>query len=221
VTGWNAKLTSRLGVAMIEVQAQLKRPNFELDATLQLDHRVTAIFGPSGSGVIAGTIKPDSGRVVVNGECLFDSQKRINKPIHQRRIGLVFQDGRLFPHLNVEQNLIYALNFIPKEQQQFNFEHIVQLLEIAPLLQQRPHQLSGGEKQRVALGRALLSSPRLLMLDEPLASLDDRLKNQILPFLKLIADEINIPMIYISHSRKEIMQITNNLINIESGQIRG
>ncbi len=227
MTGWNAKLTSRLGVAMIEVQAQLKRPNFELDATLQLDHRVTAIFGPSGSGkstllgVIAGTIKPDSGRVVVNGECLFDSQKRINKPIHQRRIGLVFQDGRLFPHLNVEQNLIYALNFIPKEQQQFNFEHIVQLLEIAPLLQQRPHQLSGGEKQRVALGRALLSSPRLLMLDEPLASLDDRLKNQILPFLKLIADEINIPMIYISHSRKEIMQITNNLINIESGQIRG
>jgi len=212
---------------MIEVQARFKRPNFELDASLQLDHRVTAIFGPSGSGkstllgVIAGIIKPDSGRVFVNGECLFDSQKHINKPIHERRIGLVFQDSRLFPHLNVQQNLTYALNFIPKEQQQFNFEHIVQLLEIAPLLQQRPHQLSGGEKQRVALGRALLSSPRLLMLDEPLASLDDRLKNQILPFLKLIADEINIPMIYISHSKKEIMQITDNLINIESGQIRG
>jgi len=211
---------------MIEVQAQLKRPNFELDAALQLDHRVTAIFGPSGSGkstllgVIAGTIKPDSGRVVVNGECLFDSQKHINKPIHERRIGLVFQDGRLFPHLNVQQNLTYALNFIPRDQQQFNFERIVQLLEIEPLLQQRPHQISGGEKQRVALGRALLSSPRLLMLDEPLASLDDRLKNQILPFLKLIADEINIPMIYISHSKKEIMQITDNLIHILNGKVR-
>ncbi|HEY9276829.1 MAG TPA: molybdenum ABC transporter ATP-binding protein [Methylotenera sp.] len=222
----NAKLTSRLGVVMIEVQARFKRPNFELDASLQLDHRVTAIFGPSGSGkstllgVIAGIIKPDSGRIVVNGECLFDSQKRINKPIHARRIGLVFQDGRLFPHLNVEQNLTYALNFIPRDPQRFNSEQIVQLLEIGPLLQQRPHQLSGGEKQRVALGRALLSSPRLLMLDEPLASLDDRLKNQILPFLKLIADEINIPMIYISHSKKEIMQITDNLINIKSGQIR-
>jgi len=211
---------------MIEVQARLERPNFELDVSLQLDHRVTAIFGPSGSGkstllgIIAGIIKPDSGRVIVNGECLFDSSKHINKPIHERRIGLVFQDGRLFPHLNVEQNLTYALDFVPASRQQFNFEHIVQLLEIGTLLQQRPHQLSGGEKQRVALGRALLSSPRLLMLDEPLASLDDRLKNQILPFLKLIADEINIPMIYISHSKKEIMQITGNFIHIQNGKAK-
>lgn len=211
---------------MIDVQARLKRPNFELDVSLQLDHRVTAIFGPSGSGkstllgIIAGIIKPDSGRVVVSGECLFDSWKHINKPIHERRIGLVFQDGRLFPHLNVEQNLAYALDFVPASRQQFNFEHIVQLLEIGTLLQQRPHQLSGGEKQRVALGRALLSSPRLLMLDEPLASLDDRLKNQILPFLKLIADEINIPMIYISHSKKEIMQITGNFIHILDGKAK-
>lgn len=211
---------------MIEVVAQLKRPNFELNISLQLNQRVTAIFGPSGSGkstilgVIAGIIKPDSGRIVINNECLFDSRQHINTPIHERRIGLVFQDGRLFPHLNVAQNLSYAMHFVPKEQQQFNMEHIVQLLEIGPLLLQRPHQLSGGEKQRVALGRALLSSPRLLMLDEPLASLDDRLKNQILPFLKLIADEINIPMIYISHSKKEIMQITSNLIHILNGRIK-
>lgn len=211
---------------MIEVQARLERPNFELDVSLQLNHRVTAIFGPSGSGkstllnIIAGIIKPDSGRVVINGECLFDSRAHINQPIHARRIGLVFQDGRLFPHLNVEQNLSYALNFISADSQQFNFAHIVQLLEIGALLQQRPHQLSGGEKQRVALGRALLSSPRLLMLDEPLASLDDRLKNQILPFLKLIADEINIPMIYISHSKKEILQITDNFIHILNGKAK-
>lgn len=210
---------------MIEVQARLKRGNFELDAALHLNQRVTAIFGPSGSGkstllgIIAGIIKPDSGRIVVDGDCLFDSDKRINKPVHERRIGLVFQDGRLFPHLNVMQNLSYALHFIPKEQQQFKLEQIAQLLEITPLLKQRPHQLSGGEKQRVALGRALLSSPRLLMLDEPLASLDDRLKSQILPFLKLVADEIQIPMIYISHSRKEIMQITSNLIHIQNGKV--
>lgn len=210
---------------MIEVQARLKRKHFALDASLQLSQRVTAIYGPSGAGkstllsIIAGITQPDSGRIVIDGECLFDSQARINKPIHQRKIGLVFQDGRLFPHLTVEHNLSYALNFTPVKNQQFQLKQIVALLELEALLKQRPHQLSGGEKQRVALGRALLSSPRLLMLDEPLASLDDRLKNQILPFLKLVSTEINIPMIYISHSKKEIMQITDNLIDIKNGKV--
>jgi molybdate transport system ATP-binding protein len=210
---------------MIEVQARLKRKHFELDASLQLSQRVTAIYGPSGAGkstllsIIAGITQPDSGRIVIDGECLFDSEMRINKPIHQRKIGLVFQDGRLFPHLTVEHNLSYALNFTPVENQQFQLKQIVALLEIGHLLKQRPHQLSGGEKQRVALGRALLSSPRLLMLDEPLASLDGRLKSQILPFLKLVANEINIPMIYISHSKEEIMQITDNLIDIQLGKV--
>lgn len=210
---------------MIEVQVKLKRQPFELDVSLNLSHRVTALYGPSGAGkstllsIIAGITKPDSGRIVIDGECLFDGQVRINKPVHQRRIGLVFQDGRLFPHLTVEQNLRYALNFVLKQHQQFNFQQIVNLLELGHLLKQRPHQLSGGEKQRVALGRALLSSPRLLMLDEPLASLDERLKSQILPFLKLVADEVNIPMIYISHSKEEIMQITSNLIHIQFGKL--
>lgn len=213
------------GVVMIEVQAKLKRQNFELDVCLQLNHRVTAIFGPSGSGkstllsIIAGIIKPDSGVVVINGECVFDDKKHINKPINARRVGLVFQDGRLFPHLTVEHNLGYALNFIPKTEQQFKLEEIASLLEIETLLKRFPQQLSGGEMQRVALGRALLSSPKLLMLDEPLASLDGRLKSQILPFLKRVADQINIPMIYISHSKREILQITNNVINISSGKI--
>jgi len=210
---------------MIDIQVHLKRKHFELDASLQLNQRVTAIYGPSGAGkstllsIIAGITQPDSGRIVIDGECLFDSQARINKPIHQRKVGLVFQDGRLFPHLTVEHNLSYALNFIPVQNQQFQLKLIVELLEIGHLLKQRPHQLSGGEKQRVALGRALLSSPRLLMLDEPLASLDNRLKSQILPFLKLVSDEINVPMIYISHSKEEIMQITNNLIHIQSGKV--
>jgi molybdate transport system ATP-binding protein len=211
---------------MIEVQVRLKRKHFELDASLQLSQRVTAIYGPSGSGkstllsIIAGITQPDSGRIMIDDECLFDSQARINQPIHQRKIGLVFQDGRLFPHLTVEHNLSYALNFTPRHNQQFHLKQIVTLLEIGHLLKQRPHQLSGGEKQRVALGRALLGSPRLLMLDEPLASLDERLKSQILPFLKVVADEVNIPMIYISHSKEEIMQITNNFVDIQFGKIR-
>lgn len=212
---------------MIEIQVTLKRQQFVLDADLKLAHRVSAIFGPSGSGkstllsIIAGIIRPDSGRIVIDGECIFDHQTRINKPMHQRKIGLVFQDGRLFPHLTVEGNLKYALQFLAAQDQHFELGNIVELLELGELLKQPPHQLSGGEKQRVALGRALLSSPKLLLLDEPMASLDEKLKNQILPFLKIVADEINIPMIYISHSKKEIMQITNNLIHIQAGQIRG
>ena len=210
---------------MIEVSATLKRQDFALDVALQLDQRVTAIFGPSGSGkstllsIIAGISKPDQGRVVINGETVFDHEKKINKPIHQRRIGLVFQDARLFPHLNVEHNLRYPLKFTPTHEQQFHLNDIVNLLEIGHLLKRTTHQLSGGEKQRVALGRALLSSPRLLMLDEPMASLDESLKSQILPFLKKVADEIKIPMIYISHSREEIMQITNNVVYINAGKI--
>nr|WP_294839902.1 molybdenum ABC transporter ATP-binding protein [uncultured Methylotenera sp.] len=210
---------------MIEVSATLKRQDFVLDVALQLDQRVTAIFGPSGSGkstllsIIAGISKPDQGRVMINGETVFDHEKKINKPIHQRRIGLVFQDARLFPHLNVEHNLRYPLKYTPTHEQQFHLNDIADLLEIGPLLKRTTHQLSGGEKQRVALGRALLSSPRLLMLDEPMASLDESLKSQILPFLKKVADEIKIPMIYISHSKDEIMQITNNVVYINAGKI--
>lgn len=210
---------------MIEIQAQLKRKHFSLDIDLKLKERVNAIYGPSGSGkstilsIIAGILKPDCGRIVINGECLYDSALNINIPIYQRRIGLMFQDGKLFPHLSVMQNLSYALKFLPNDAQRFKLEEIISLLQIEALLEQKPHQLSGGEKQRVALGRALISSPRLLMLDEPLASLDDKLKSQILPFLKLVANEINIPMIYISHSRDEILQITDHIIPIEHGRI--
>jgi len=183
---------------MIEVKSFLKRKHFVLDIDMNLDDRVNALFGPSGSGkstllsIIAGITKPAYGRVVIDGECLFDSELGINIPIYRRRIGLVFQEGRLFPHLTVENNLMYALNLVSDENQRISFNQVLDLLEIGHLLKQQPHQLSGGEKQRVALGRALLSSPRLLMLDEPLASLDERLKGQILPFLKRAAEEISI-----------------------------
>jgi len=210
---------------MIEINAKYKRKDFLLDVNFSVQPRVTGLFGPSGAGkstllnVLAGLIQPDSGRIVLDGACIFDSELKINVPIHQRHIGLIFQESRLFPHLTVHGNLTYGFNLLEKPQQQFSLEQIVALLEIGPLLKQRPHQLSGGEKQRVAMGRALLSSPRLLLLDEPLASLDKKLKNQILPFLKKVAEEINIPMIYISHSIEEIQQITQQLVFIDQGKI--
>ena len=210
---------------MIKIEAKLQRKHFNFDVSLQIDKRVTAIFGPSGSGkstllsLIAGITQPNSGRIFIDDECVFDSQLGINKPIHQRRVGLVFQDGRLFPHMSVEQNLNYAFKLNSLQKQLIQPAEIMQLLALESLKKQQPHQLSGGEKQRVALGRALLSSPKLLMLDEPLASLDEKLKQQILPYLKLVADNINIPMLYVSHSMDEILQLTNDIIYIENGAV--
>ena len=211
---------------MIELKAHLKRENFTLNVNLNLTAQVTGLFGPSGSGkstllsLLAGLIKPDSGRIELDGECLFDSAKRINVAVHQRKIGLVFQESRLFPHLTIQQNLSYGLNLLAKPQQKFSLSQIVELLEIGHLLKARPQQLSGGEKQRVTLGRALLSSPRLLLCDEPLAALDTRLKNQILPFLKRVNEEINVPMLYVSHSINEVLQLTQSIVMIESGEIQ-
>jgi len=210
---------------MIKIEAKLQRKHFNFEVSLQIDKRVTAIFGPSGSGkstllsLIAGITQPNSGRIFIDNECVFDSQLGINKPIHQRRVGLVFQDGRLFPHMSVEQNLNYAFKLNSQQKQLIQPAEIMQLMALESLKKQEPHQLSGGEKQRVALGRALLSSPKLLMLDEPLASLDEKLKQQILPYLKLVADNINIPMLYVSHSMDEILQLTNDIIYIENGAV--
>ncbi len=210
---------------MIKIEAKLQRKHFNFDVSLQIDKRVTAIFGPSGSGkstllsLIAGITQPNSGRIFIDDECVFDSYSDINKPIHQRRVGLVFQDGRLFPHMSVEQNLNYAFKLNAHQKQLIQPAEIMQLLALESLKKQQPHQLSGGEKQRVALGRALLSSPKLLMLDEPLASLDEKLKQQILPYLKLVAENINIPMLYVSHSMDEILQLTSDIIYIENGAI--
>jgi molybdate transport system ATP-binding protein len=210
---------------MIEIEAKLRRKHFNLEVSLQINKRVTAIFGPSGSGkstllsMIAGITQPDSGTISIDGECVFDSKLGVNKPIHQRRVGLVFQDGRLFPHMTVEQNLNYAFRLNTRQKQLIQPADIMQLLALDVLKKQQPHQLSGGEKQRVALGRALLSSPKLLMLDEPLASLDDKLKQQILPYLKLVAENINIPMLYVSHSKDEITQLTSDIVYIQNGQV--
>ena len=210
---------------MIDVQAKLTRDSFILDVSLQLNHHVTALCGASGSGkstllnIIAGIIKPDSGYISIAGKCVFDSKNRINKAMHQRRIGLVFQDGRLFPHMTVEQNLNYAIGLNNRQNQLITKSKLVELLEIESLIQRRPHQLSGGEKQRVALGRTLLGAPNFLLLDEPLASLDEKLKQQILPYLKLITQNIDIPMLYVSHNRDEITQLTSHIVHIDAGKL--
>lgn len=212
---------------MIDIDVSLQRPGFTLQVQCMLSARVTGLLGPSGAGkstllgMIAGFIKPDSGRVMLDDICLFDSSRGIDIPISQRQIGMVFQDNRLFPHMSVRENLQYGFKLLPAGKRRFEYPHIVDLLEIGHLQSQRAHQLSGGEKQRVALGRALLASPRVLLLDEPLAALDVHLKNQILPFLRRIRDEIGIPMLYVSHSINEVLYLTPQVALMERGHLLG
>jgi molybdate transport system ATP-binding protein len=210
---------------MLDIDLSLKRGEFNTKLKCQFAAPVTGLFGASGAGkstllgMLAGLIKPDSGRLAIDNQVLFDSALGINKPIYERRIGLVFQDSHLFPHLNVRHNLNYGFNLLSAVDRRFTPNQIIDLLEIGQLLNHKPHQLSGGEKQRVALGRTLLASPRLLLLDEPLASLDTRLKNQILPFLRRVKDETQIPMLYVSHAIDEILYLTAQVAIIEQGKL--
>jgi molybdate transport system ATP-binding protein len=212
---------------LMSMKFQIHREDFHLEAYLEIGHPVTGLFGPSGSGkttilrVLAGLAKPQSGRVELEGQILFDAEAGVDLPPEKRGIGYVFQDGQLFPHLSVKNNLLYGYRLVSPEKRRFQPEHVIDLLEIEPLLSRRPGNLSGGEKQRVAIGRALLTSPRLLLLDEPLASLDEGLKRQILPFLKRVKDEIKIPMIYVSHTISEILQLTDMLVVLEKGKVLG
>ncbi len=211
----------------LDVDIRLQRGSFPLEFGLLVNEPVSGIFGTSGSGktsllhCIAGLVRPDSGRMTLNGQVLFDSASGHFTPPHRRHIGLVFQDAQLFPHLSVRNNLLYGYNRLNPAQRRFELGPVVDLLEIGPLLERRPGQLSGGEKQRVALGRALLFSPQLLLLDEPLAALDGRLKRQILPFLRRIRDLAQIPMLYVSHALDEILYLTRTVTLVEQGRILG
>ncbi|WP_043111820.1 ATP-binding cassette domain-containing protein [Solimonas flava] len=210
---------------MLTLDCRYRRGAFALDARAALAAPVTGICGPSGAGkstllaLIAGLLRPQDGTIAFDGEILADAARGLFVPAHRRHFGLVFQDGQLFPHLSVRANLLYGMQGLPPAQRRFELASVLELLEIGPLLERRPGQLSGGERQRVALGRALLYAPRLLLLDEPLAALDTRLKAQILPFLARIRDETRIPMLYVTHAREEVAALGGVIVEIEAGRL--
>ncbi len=209
----------------MKIDLAFKRADFQLLAQMELHGGVTGICGPSGSGkstllaLLAGLLRPDAGSLNFAGEDLIDTQRRIFVPAWERHFGLVFQNGMLFPHLSVRDNLLYGFNRLNPPERQLDLKTVTALLEIEPLLARRPDQLSGGERQRVALGRALLYSPRLLLMDEPLSSLDDRLKQQILPFLKRVKTETRIPMVYVTHAQAEVDYLADRVLKMEDGRL--
>jgi len=211
---------------MLSVDVEKRFADFSIAAKFEASAGVTALFGPSGSGktsiinMVAGLVTPDRGRVSSNGTLLFDSA-RLNMPPHRRGIGYVFQDGRLFPHMTVRQNLDYGRRMQRLPHDAAAQARIVDMLDIARLLDRRPAHLSGGERQRVAIGRALLMRPQLLLLDEPLASLDAPRKREIFPYLLKLRDETAVPMIYVSHHAAEVKRIATTIVRIENGRVAG
>ena len=198
---------------------------FRLGVSFEAPPGITALFGRSGTGkttvvnAVSGLLRPARGRIELAGEILFDSRLGVNLPVHRRRLGYVFQDGRLFPHLSVRQNLTYGARFAPRGAQGPSLEEVCALLGIGALLERRPGSLSGGEKQRVAIGRALLSRPRMLLMDEPLAALDAARKEEILPYLERLRDRTEIPVLYVSHSVAEVARLATFVVVLESGQV--
>ena len=205
------------------VDVRLRRHDFELRASFEAGRGVTALFGPSGSGkttlldLIAGLERPASGRIVLDGETLVDTASGAWLPSHKRRLGYVFQDSRLFPHLSVRQNLGYGARFAGRRGAASQQERIVGLLGLEALLDRQPGTLSGGERQRVAIGRALLSSPRLLLLDEPMASVDVGRRAEILPYLARVREEAGIPIVYVSHTLAEVARLADTVVLLDAG----
>lgn len=208
---------------------QVQRPEFNVDAEFAIPEKgVLGIFGQSGAGkttllrCVAGLEAKVKGRIVVNGETWLDDRKNLSS--QQRNIGYIFQESRLFPHLTVAKNLVYGADRRPSRHSakdtNIDREQLLELLNLRHLLARYPFQLSGGEKQRVAIGRALLKNPQMLLLDEPLASLDDRRKREILPFLDKLHEQLSIPMLYVSHSMEEVSRLCDHLLVMEQGVIK-
>jgi molybdate transport system ATP-binding protein len=212
--------------ADLEISIRKRLGAFALDAQFATRARgLTALFGPSGSGkstivaAIAGLLRPTSGRIVAGGETLFDAARGIDVPAERRRVGYVFQDARLFPHLKVHDNLAYGLKRAPAGDRAIGFDAVVELLGIGPLLERRPLRLSGGEKQRVAIGRALLAQPRLLLMDEPLASLDAARRLEILPYVERLRDELGLRIVYVSHTLDEVLRLASTIVVVDAGRV--
>jgi molybdate transport system ATP-binding protein len=214
-----------VGPLMLEVAVSKRLGSFGLDVRFELPTPgVAALFGPSGCGktvtanIIAGLVEADRGRVLLDDTVLFDSQRHVNVAAERRRIGYVFQDAKLFPHLNVAANLRYAERRAVGRRY-VSFDVVASLLNLESLMPRRTHQLSGGERQRVAIGRALLSQPQLLLLDEPLASLDRARREEVLPYLESLRDQLAIPMVYVSHQFDEILRLATHIVLMQSGTI--
>jgi molybdate transport system ATP-binding protein len=217
--------TSARELIMLRVDVSKQLGEFRLEAAFESEGRVTGLFGSSGAGktslinMIAGLLRPDRGNIVIDGEVLDDTIGRVHVPAHRRRIGYVFQDIRLFPHLDVRENLDYGRQMNGLADDSVRRKRVTDLLDIGGLLDRRPGKLSGGERQRVALGRALLAQPRLLLLDEPLGSLDEERKEEILPYLVRLRDEAGIPMVYVSHDAAELRQLATQIVMLKRGQV--
>ncbi|MFD0935979.1 molybdenum ABC transporter ATP-binding protein, partial [Methylobacterium trifolii] len=209
----------------IEVDVALRRSGFSLDVAFTAGGGLTALFGRSGSGkttvidLIAGLARPDRGRIVVGGETLLDSARGLRLPVHRRRVGVVFQDARLLPHLSVRRNLGYGRYFSGARHDAAEFEAVTGMLVLGHLLDRQAAGLSGGERQRVAIGRALLAKPRLLLMDEPLAALDEARKAEILPYIERLRDEAGVPIVYVSHAVAEVARLANTVVVLEHGRV--
>jgi len=207
---------------VICVNIQRKLRDFSLDVNFESDAHMLGVFGPSGAGktmlirMIAGLERPDSGSIIIDGKTMFDRARGVDVPSHRRRVGVVFQEHRLFPHYTVRGNLLYGARGNTAA-----LQSTMDLLELQLLTNRRIDELSGGERQRVALGRALLSQPNVLLLDEPLVSLDHRLRGQILPYLRRVQDALTIPVLYVSHELQEILQLTNHMLVLDGGRVAG
>jgi len=211
---------------MLDVHIVRQQGDFRLDVAFRSpDVGVTALFGRSGAGktsvvnMVAGLVRPDRGHIIVNGRTLFDAAKGLHRPPETRRMGYIFQDGRLFPHLSVKSNLTYGLRRTPPAERHVALDDVVDLLGIGHLLHRRPAKLSGGEKQRVAIGRALLTSPSLLLMDEPLASLDRSRKAEVMPFLARLCVELSTPILYVSHSLEEVLNLADTMVLLDGGRV--
>jgi molybdate transport system ATP-binding protein len=210
---------------MIALDIRLRQGAFLLDVTLTAQSKTLALYGPSGAGkttllnIIAGLAHPDEGRVAIDGVTFLDTSGRVDLSPRQRRVGYVFQELRLFPHLRVEKNLLYGRRFAPSGERSVDFDQAVDLLGIRPLLNRWPARLSGGEKQRVAIGRALLANPRLLLLDEPLAALDEMRRGEILTYIEKLRDAFAIPIVFVSHRISEVDRLAGDVAVLDQGRL--